>query len=377
MGTDAPPSEDPTPDAPTLPTSGNAIWTHTDCVTFIQHLAAHKAEAGDGGNFKMVTFNGAVVVVNQVRTKGGPKNGKSCASKYAALKKLNQIVEHIKRMSGWSWDSKKGVDVSPATQGTWDAYIAKVPDAARFKNKGWPYSDLFLPLLPVTAKGNHVFRPALASESQDRPAIASDGQEDSQDGYNAPSPEWDLDDFDKDLGGGHSANGGEGGSGAGEGGSRGHDGDEDEDEEDTLAVSSSSPFIGGKRRAAQPSGRQPKKTRLSAGGQALQDLATAATDFNGLMGNFLQAFSTPEPAATAANPATPAPAMVAAAAATAAFQISPQRRTNAIVSAQRELWLSADLRRVFINHISRDMIKVDTGAGQHRYHHFSPSVFRI
>ncbi|KAJ7118071.1 hypothetical protein C8R44DRAFT_559476, partial [Mycena epipterygia] len=115
----------------------NAVWTHNDCSTFIQHLADHKAEAGDGGNFKMTTFHGAVVVVNRVRTKGGPKTARSCASKYAALKKLNQIVQHIKNMSGWSWDSKKGVDVSPATQGTWDAYVAKVPEAARFKNAGW------------------------------------------------------------------------------------------------------------------------------------------------------------------------------------------------------------------------------------------------
>ncbi|KAJ7737142.1 hypothetical protein DFH07DRAFT_699384, partial [Mycena maculata] len=95
-------------------------WTNLDHITCLEFLIEHKAEAGDGRNFKIKTFYEVAIVVNAVRSKGGPKTANACQTKYAALKKLYQLVLEIKNVSGWSWDEHRGVNVSPATQGTWD-----------------------------------------------------------------------------------------------------------------------------------------------------------------------------------------------------------------------------------------------------------------
>jgi hypothetical protein len=65
--------------------NGPAQWTAEDEVILIDFLLLHAAAAGDGGNFKMVTFNGAAPVVDAKRAKGGPKTGKACQNKYNSV----------------------------------------------------------------------------------------------------------------------------------------------------------------------------------------------------------------------------------------------------------------------------------------------------
>lgn len=62
-----------------------AHWTAEDEVVLIDFLLTHAAAAGDGGNFKMVTFNAAAPVVDAKRVKGGPKTAKACQNKYNAV----------------------------------------------------------------------------------------------------------------------------------------------------------------------------------------------------------------------------------------------------------------------------------------------------
>lgn len=125
----------------------------------------------------------------------------------------------IKAVSGWSWDDERGVDVSPATQGTWDAFVAAHPTAAQFRNRGWPFFDLMEALMPSAAKGTHVFRPGAASNRTD-----------SSPSRKSPSPDWDesqmaRDDFGDDAGGSGSNPGGQ-------------NDDEDDEEDRPVRVSS-------------------------------------------------------------------------------------------------------------------------------------------
>src|SRR5258707_14546001 len=51
-------------------TTDHAYWTPQDETRFILFLSEHAAAAGDGGNFKMTTFEQAAAEVEPFRTKG-------------------------------------------------------------------------------------------------------------------------------------------------------------------------------------------------------------------------------------------------------------------------------------------------------------------
>ncbi|KAJ7931982.1 hypothetical protein B0H13DRAFT_1485777, partial [Mycena leptocephala] len=134
----------------------SAAWLQPDEKKLIEYHVEHQAAAGDGTNFKVVTFRGAAIHVNSTRTKGGPKSGKSCKQKYRALRRDWGFVNHIKGVSGFSWSDEHGANISAASQGAWDAWVAVNPKAARFRSKGWPFYDLLAPLMPSKAKGGNV-----------------------------------------------------------------------------------------------------------------------------------------------------------------------------------------------------------------------------
>ncbi|KAF8209966.1 hypothetical protein K438DRAFT_1571813, partial [Mycena galopus ATCC 62051] len=162
----------------------------------IEYLLEHRAEAGDGTKFKATTFQGAATHVNLTRIKGGPKTGKSCEQKYCTPRRDWGFVHHIKGISGFSWSDGHGANISAASQGTWDAWVAVNPKAPCFRNKGWPFYDLLAPLMPSKAKGGNVFRAGT-------PAAAAEG---------SPSPDWDLgalepESGEKDDGAGDSTSG--------------------------------------------------------------------------------------------------------------------------------------------------------------------------
>jgi hypothetical protein len=62
-----------------------ASWTIADETVLIQFLVKHRAEAGNGFNFKTKTFSAASLVVNAVRTKGGTKTWKVCKNKWTQV----------------------------------------------------------------------------------------------------------------------------------------------------------------------------------------------------------------------------------------------------------------------------------------------------
>ncbi|KAJ6546381.1 hypothetical protein B0H10DRAFT_2447572 [Mycena sp. CBHHK59/15] len=334
------------PDLPILPDKGNAVWTKPDVKAFIDYLISKKAAGGEGG-FKMTTFRAAAVALAPTRTKGGPKTGKSCSQKYTALKKIWTFIDTIKGISGWSWSDTKGVDVTPASKGTWDAYVLKHPEVARFRNEGWPYYDLMAPLMPSKAKGSHVFRAAAAPTAPTARSL---------------SPDWDEDQLAHNFGGGDNSDAGDADRVTGDtGGAAGDTGDMDDDagggapdagdadDDENPDSSSPAPSVrNGKRTAAQPAPMYRKKPKLSGGARALEMLATSAVDFNDMFANFLSA-----PATTPATASTTASTSM-----TPAFQTSPQRRIGAIMLAQKEAWLSP-AQRVALIKILRDVTKAD------------------
>lgn len=113
---------------------------------------------------------------------------------------------------------------------------------------------------------------------------------------------------------------------------------------------------GKKRTAAQPFPVR-KRSRLSAGAQGLLDIAAAATEFNGIFGDFRDVI-----AASVATPPTAIPTAATAPAAALSnpvFQTSPQRRVSAVYKAQQEDWM-LPLDRLELIEILQDLRKADT-----------------
>ncbi|KAJ7504921.1 hypothetical protein B0H11DRAFT_1660568, partial [Mycena galericulata] len=137
----------------------NAIWTDADVIAFLDFLISKIASAGDGGNYKMTTFNAAKDVLNKIRTRGGLKTAKSCQGKYKALRKTFGIIENIRTnngSSGFTWTEAHGASIDVGTAAAWAEYVKQHPDAKPFRNKGWPFLSRMEQLVPSQAKGTHV-----------------------------------------------------------------------------------------------------------------------------------------------------------------------------------------------------------------------------
>jgi len=66
-------------------TMGHAEWTLEDEALLISFLKEHKAEAGNGANFKKPVWEAAGRFLSERRTRGGVKKADSCKSKYAKV----------------------------------------------------------------------------------------------------------------------------------------------------------------------------------------------------------------------------------------------------------------------------------------------------
>ncbi|KAF8208124.1 hypothetical protein K438DRAFT_315719 [Mycena galopus ATCC 62051] len=87
-------------------------------------------------------------------------------------------------ISGWNWDPKKGVNVTPETWSSWDDWVKKNKGSGQFRNKGWLHYDRLLLLMPSKVKGGNVFRAGTASTQMEK----------------VSSLEWDYDAMERDLG---------------------------------------------------------------------------------------------------------------------------------------------------------------------------------
>lgn len=73
------------------PEPTRAIWTHDNEHDLAVFLNDHRAEAGDGMNFKGAVFTRAAAEVELNRTRGGIKNPRSCKNKWAKVRLLTDI----------------------------------------------------------------------------------------------------------------------------------------------------------------------------------------------------------------------------------------------------------------------------------------------
>ena len=71
-----------------------AVWNETETSALIDYLVQHKAEAGDGGNFKDATYNAAAEHITSLKTTGPAKSGKMCKTKWAAVSDLLPNIRH-------------------------------------------------------------------------------------------------------------------------------------------------------------------------------------------------------------------------------------------------------------------------------------------
>ncbi|KAJ6609636.1 hypothetical protein B0H10DRAFT_1954460 [Mycena sp. CBHHK59/15] len=184
--------------------------------------------------------------------------------------------------------------------------------------------------MPEKAKGSNAFQGTLSVE---RSSI----------------PEWDMNRLDEGFSAGNNDGGsvssGKDASGDGASGDGAHRDEEEEDDNDdqksdTDGAQSSSPVSSSsnRKRAAAPQAPRTytRKSRLSGGAQGILDLAGAAKDMNGILGDMrdiftISASTSATQVSSSTAPATALPAL--------ALQLSPQRRTAAIHQAQQEEWM--------------------------------------
>jgi len=62
-----------------------AVWTSAEESAFVDFLVDHKAEAGDGGNFKTTTYQRVVGHLAPLRQRGAIKTVKACRNKWTAV----------------------------------------------------------------------------------------------------------------------------------------------------------------------------------------------------------------------------------------------------------------------------------------------------
>jgi len=65
--------------------STSASWTPAEETAFVNYLYDHKAEAGDGGNFKIVTFQNAFPIISPLWVKDAKKIVKGLQNKYSMV----------------------------------------------------------------------------------------------------------------------------------------------------------------------------------------------------------------------------------------------------------------------------------------------------
>jgi len=79
-----------------------AIWTDADESALLVFLLDHRAEVGDGANFKQTTWNEASIKLGERPFKGGPKTANSCKNKWA---KVSGNEASIFMLINWSLHS--------------------------------------------------------------------------------------------------------------------------------------------------------------------------------------------------------------------------------------------------------------------------------
>ncbi|KAF8814352.1 hypothetical protein BYT27DRAFT_7082415 [Phlegmacium glaucopus] len=158
--------------------TAQASWADRDVTALLNFLLSKKATAGDGLSFKAVVWNEAATVANLVTgLRGAQKTASSCKNKFAKLKEVFLIVAAIKGQSGFKWDDERGADIGPESEAVWEAYEKKHKGAAPFRNKGWPWYDQMLPLMPTAPRGANVYQPSSVPQTLVHGSVPEESQE--------------------------------------------------------------------------------------------------------------------------------------------------------------------------------------------------------
>ena len=90
--------------------SVKAQWSEANEITFIEYIAEHKAEAGDGMKFKASFWTGAAKEMASHSALGGLKTAQGCLSKWDRVcNNLSQVTPppmHICRQKLWKFNLK-------------------------------------------------------------------------------------------------------------------------------------------------------------------------------------------------------------------------------------------------------------------------------
>ncbi|KAJ7579640.1 hypothetical protein C8J56DRAFT_1058650 [Mycena floridula] len=178
----------------------NALWTSDDIHCMLQQLALHKAEAGDGGNFKASTFTKVAVEVEKVRTVGAKKTQKVCQDKFTQLKLVYSKIVALQGVSGWTWTNEGGCNIDETSAASWNEYTAKHQGVERFQNAGWEFLEGMGNLVAAWPRGTNVLDVILQLDQE----VSVDTQDVSHNAVSSPSvgqfsQDWDLEKLDQDF----------------------------------------------------------------------------------------------------------------------------------------------------------------------------------
>ena len=62
---------------------------------------------------------------------------------FVQLRSIYDVVKAVRNNPSWEWDNKKGANITLASKGAWEEYVAAYPKAAPFHNNGWPHLTVF------------------------------------------------------------------------------------------------------------------------------------------------------------------------------------------------------------------------------------------
>ncbi|KAG1738753.1 hypothetical protein EDB19DRAFT_1909155 [Suillus lakei] len=146
-----------------VPSEPKAQWNAQETDALLAHLFSNLSEAGDGNNFKAVTYTSAVATLAAANllTAGPPKTAKCCKTKWMSLRQMFGNIENYRSLSGVHWDSERGAGIEgEAAWAVWNAYIQ-----LSYHNAGWPFYSQVQAILPHGhgAQGHHAFHPAVAA----------------------------------------------------------------------------------------------------------------------------------------------------------------------------------------------------------------------
>ena len=131
-------------------TTPRAMWTEVEVDALVNYMFDHRAEAGDGGNFKASTYTAAAAHIAQFTTPPHTKSVKSLQGKWQSvgcgdltidlidghilqLKGLHSKIETYAGKSGVHWDNERGANIEgPAAMQVWNDYVKDTVDSVHF-----------------------------------------------------------------------------------------------------------------------------------------------------------------------------------------------------------------------------------------------------